>query len=62
MEITPAVDHFQLSAQFARVGVASLCLVIGSLLIVEIAQDRGGAPAALRRRAFDGLSVGGGRR
>jgi len=32
--------------------MSGIYLVIGSLLVVEIAQDRSGAPAALRRRAF----------
>jgi hypothetical protein len=53
----PAVDDSQLSAQFARVGVASVCLVIGSLLVVEIAQDRSGASTALPRRAFCGVAA-----
>jgi hypothetical protein len=44
----PAVDHPQLSAELARVGVAGLGLMIGPLLVIEIAQDRGGATAALR--------------
>ena len=44
----PAVEHPRLSAQLARVRVAGVGLMIGSLL-VEIAQDRGGAPAALPR-------------
>jgi hypothetical protein len=34
------------------VGDASVSLVIGSALVVEIAQDRSGASAAPRRRAF----------
>jgi hypothetical protein len=33
----PAVDHAQLSAQFSRVAVASVGLVIESPLVVEIA-------------------------
>jgi propanol-preferring alcohol dehydrogenase len=33
----------------ARVGVASFCLVIGPLLVVEVPQDRSGEPAALLR-------------
>jgi hypothetical protein len=52
------VDHPQLSTQFPRVGVSSIYLVIGSLLVIEIAQDRGGAPAALRRRAFRDVAAG----
>jgi len=44
----PAVDHFQLNAQLARVDV-NVGLVIGAFLVVEIAQDRwwrvGGTPA-----------------
>jgi hypothetical protein len=43
-------DQIQLSAKLARVDVASFYLVIGSPLVVEIAQDRSGAPATLRRR------------
>ena len=44
-----AVDHSQVSAQLARVGVASVGLTIGPLLVVEIAKDRSGASAALPR-------------
>jgi hypothetical protein len=51
-EAPPPVDHSQLGAEFARVAVARIYLVIGSLLVVEITQDRGGAPLAIRRRAF----------
>ena len=47
--LVPAIDHSQLSAELARVGIACLYLVIGPLLVVEIAQDRGGASAALLR-------------
>jgi hypothetical protein len=36
--LAPPVNHSQLSAEFARVGVASFYLVIGSLL-VEIAKN-----------------------
>jgi len=36
----PPVDHLQLSVQLPRVDVASLCLVIGPPLVVEIAQNR----------------------
>jgi excisionase family DNA binding protein len=54
----PSVDHIQLSAQLVRVGVASVGLVVGPLLVVEIAQDRSGAPAAFPRRAFCGVAAG----
>jgi hypothetical protein len=37
-------------------GVASVGLMIGSLLIVEIAQHRSGAPATFRRRASSGVA------
>ena len=47
----PAVDHSQLSAQLARVGVASFGLMIGPLLVVEIAQDWGTARSSLRPAA-----------
>jgi hypothetical protein len=45
----PAIDHSQLSAELARMGVAGVGLVIGPLLVVEIAQDCSGAPAAIPR-------------
>jgi hypothetical protein len=44
-----AVDHFQLSAELACVDVAGVGLMIGSPLVVEIAQDRSGASTAFRR-------------
>jgi hypothetical protein len=47
--LAPPVDHSQLSTQLARVGVASIYLVVGPLLVVEIAQDRSGAAAGERR-------------
>jgi hypothetical protein len=45
----PAVDHPQLSAQLARVGIAGVGLMIGPLLVIAVAQDRSGAPAAIPR-------------
>jgi hypothetical protein len=36
----PPVDYPQLSARLGRVGVASVGLIIGSFLVVEIAQNR----------------------
>ena len=45
------VDHIHVSAQPDRMGAAGFGLAIGSPLVVEIAQDRSRAPAALRRRA-----------
>jgi hypothetical protein len=38
------------------VGVASLGLTVGPLLVVEIAQDHSGSPAALQRRASCGVA------
>jgi hypothetical protein len=39
--LEPAVDHIQLGTQLVRVGVASIGLMIGPLLVIEIAQDWG---------------------
>jgi hypothetical protein len=50
--LAPPVDHSQLSTQLARVGVVSFGLMIGSPLVAEIAQDRGGAPAPFLRRSI----------
>jgi hypothetical protein len=45
----PAVDHFQFGAPLTRVSVAGVGLMVGPLLVVEMAQDRSGVPAALPR-------------
>jgi hypothetical protein len=47
--LVPAIDHSQLSAELARVGVAGVGLMIGPPLTVELAQDHSGAQAAIPR-------------
>ena len=54
----PSVDHSQLSAQLARVDVASVGLMVGALLVVEIAQDQSLPKASLEIRQQDRPAFG----
>jgi hypothetical protein len=49
---------FESSFDQASCTITGFGLMIGTLLAVEMAQDRGSAPAALRRRAFGGVAAG----